>query len=271
MNRVFGIGPLEMGDGEGEVYMLTLMHGGFAVRMETAPTPVEALREIVMMLGGAPLIASPDLADAARELGLAVENLPEDLRMFRVIQALILANGEDLGRGPRIELLELLPALIAYIAAGPWHWLGADAPVRVEYRRPGRSTTTLEASVLGGTGGALGLALYDRCGTVAKLPEGGPVGGEILQHDAVMLRLDSDPQWAADIMDETFGLRMFPSFLRVRAGAVSPVSSTDLRRLAGALWALAQLEAGARLAWGELANVEGGITRVQVEIELRPN
>lgn len=261
MNRVFSVGPIETADGEG--YLVTLMRGELAAGVESGPTALEALRAIVERTRGEILVASPELREEARVLGLEVAPLPESIQMFRASQAFLLANGGCFEGKAGYDSARLISAVIDYLEAAPWRWLDGDTPVRIEYERRGQKAKTLEASVLGNASELFGLALYDRPGCVAKLAR---PGASPTDHDVVLLTLDDEPSWAVGIMRESYGLPFVPTLARVRRNQMGLVHAGDLIRLEGTLRAVAQLEPGERASRAEFVDAEGRATIVRATI-----
>ncbi len=261
MNRVFSIGPVETAEGEG--YLLTLVRGELAAGVETGSTALEALRAIVEATPGEVLVASPELREEARALGLEVAPLPESIGMLRASQAFLLANGDCFEGDAGFDSRALISAVIDYHEAAPWRWLDGDTPVRIEHEGRGREAQTLEASVLGNAGEVFGLALYDRPGSVTKLAR---PGAQPTDSDVVLLTLDDEPSWAVDIMREVYGLPFVPCLARIRRNRVGLVRAGDLRRLEGALRAVAQLEPDTRAARAKFMDAEGRATIVRATV-----
>lgn len=252
------IGPIETGDGPIRIYI-----GGEDDGSITQPIVVksdaEGLRRLAKA-GTAPLLCDKSLALAGRAHGFTVAEPPSWLLQLRAGLAVAMSQTQSLRRVAPPAVLALLEASVEYWRAEPWRHVDSNDVLLARLRSP--EERTFEASILGSAGMEYGLALYDNLGTMAEIrrSRGKPAAAKKLHSIAVTY--DPGPEFVLDALEGVFDVGGAPVPMRVQAGVLSGLTSSEVLVLAASLRAAATMGAGGQGS----GKVE--LDGVTVEIEL---
>ena len=207
--------------------------------------------------GESELCCEPNLAKAGQRLGFKSAPVPQWVAPARAGLAFGLslgALGED--RGIPAVVDGFILAAKRFWGAQPWkQWTGADV---IEIVATGSVAHTFEASIMGAGGETYGIALYPRKGTLARISALMEAGRETRDVDSFAVTFDREPQWAADAINDGFGLPVVPGPMNIVGGRPKPLTTKMLVLLSAVLEAAAALSpetpsADAQIAHGDLA------------------
>lgn len=239
--HVLAFGPIA--SDEGTLHVLAAVSADEIRASATGATFEEAAAALGRQLGSeAGLTCDAALAAAAKRQGWRVEAVPEHARELRLGLAFALAHGSLLeGIGPMVGL-ELCHALGVFLHAAPWERFDSDTPLSLTVK--GEAAAVREVAVLGAEGAGVGLAVYEKPGTIARLQAArDPVAAARgLDSVAIMLSSDEDRMpWLREAFEGLTGERATPVLIPLRGGSVAPPTQHQLQLLTAALYAAAAL------------------------------
>ncbi|RKH15215.1 hypothetical protein D7V97_00965 [Corallococcus sp. CA053C] len=210
----------------------------------------------------------PALADAAAQLGLAVEPPPQAALSARAAIATFLAWGQRglSGLGSDKALL-FVQASTEYWDAKPWlHWDDGQ-PFVVDVT--GAHEHTYEGCVFYADDGLTGLALYERPGALAWLLELQVHGQteEAKALPAIAVSLEATPAYAVDALAAAGRVPRLPLPLKSGPQGVSVPSSLEALILVAALRAVARVSPEQPVA---ISSMVAGEARMDVRVRAPP-
>lgn len=237
MIYAFRLGPLTAG---GSTYAYVSLGDEGAPLIHEAPTDAGAL-EVLKAKAFGELVCEPALAEAGKPLGLDSAALPPSVLQGRAVIAYELASGIPRAASKPDALAAFLRGAGAFWAAKSWEVVGPEERLSVSFLE-GHAEVDGELSVVGGDGMRLpGVAL---CDARSALRELAALSGEARAEAALRLanltiEMEREPAWAAEVIEEGFGLGRMPVATRQRDGAVGPMVTQDLLVAAALLEAIA--------------------------------
>ena len=254
MRHVFKLGPIETGEGDLVLY-ITCSETGGAVSSDLARSDGAALQQIVSAARGDEVVCSPELARAARKLGLAVAELPDWALEMRAMLAWGMAHGGRIAPADSAGLEDLIGGMCQFLDAAPWEYLEPDVPYVVE--ATGALRHTYEAAVMGAFGEEFGVLLYERPGSLARTIALADEGrrDEAAKMDLLSVSSSPDPEFAVRALEAAYGVEGMPEVMALRGGHPRPVKSAEIALVTAALEAFAKMGADDREARAEVRGV----------------
>jgi len=233
--HIFRLGPVSSSAGAPAYTYVGLVEGG-APRLHEAPTDAAGLEAVRAEALGQPIACEPALAEAGRALGIEAVPLPPAVLKTRAILAYELASGVQHGASKPDAIAALLEGAAAFWKAKSWEVVAPEERLRVAFLE-GHAEVDGELSVVGGDGTRLpGVALCDARGALEELARltGEARAAAALRLANLTIDLEREPGWAAEVIEEGYGLARVPVVGRTRGGAAAPIVTQDLL-VAGAL------------------------------------
>ena len=271
--HAFRLGPLPSSGGEPKYAYVGLAEDGEPLIHE-APTDRGGLEVLQARSVGGPLVCEPALAEAGKSLGLESAPLPPSVRKVRACLAYELASGVEHGGSKPDAIAAFLGGAAAFWAARSWEVAGPEERLRVTFLE-GHGEVDGELSVVGGDGTRLpGVALCDARGALGELSklEGSARAEAALRLANLTVDMERDPAWAAEAIEEGYGLPRVPVATRRRDGAAGPMVTQDLLVGAALLEAIAAwtgLDDEAAAGKGQ-AEAAGMRVMARVQVSERP-
>lgn len=238
-DRLFAVklGPVETGEGSASIYIGFMDEG--ALPPVTATDDSVGLAKLAAQVQAGALECERALGLAGRPAGFKPADTPEALLVPRATLAFMLAIGPlgaSIRNYPAIE--ELLRASSQFFRKKPWrHFENLDL---VRIALGGEAHGEFEASIMGAGGQEFGIALYEGEGGLERAAVAMEAGYSTTL-ESLAVTMDPEPEWAAEAIEDAYGLCRVPMPLRVRKGRARPAGGDDILALAVALDAAAQL------------------------------
>jgi hypothetical protein len=258
------VGPLDFRGGKVVAMYVAFSAEGetLATEVEAPPDDAKAVRKLVARLPTHAPCCALELAKVGAALGVEPRDLPPRVAAERAVVAYhaLLAGHVGMGMdGPR----ELGAAGAEYLRAEPWEKLSSSV------RYSAKGTFIDHAS---GRSDALPILLHVQDGDhpdgpSLQLDESLEVAmaADDTPDDAAPLRLRvtlaSEPEWAADVFMDAFGVRFFPRVAFMLGGKLLPPDDSQAVLLAAAL------RATAAHASGGIGRASSGTTEAIVEVD----
>jgi len=233
--HAFRLGPFQSSGGVQAYAYVGLVEGG-EPRIHEAPTDRGGLERLKGEALEQPISCEPALAEVGKPLGLESAPLPPAVLAARAVIAYELASGVQHGASKPDAIAAFLKGAAAFWAARSWEVVSPQERLHVAFLE-GHAEVDGELSVVGGDGTALpGVALCDArdaLGVLARL-SGDARAAAALRLASLTVELERDPSWAAEAIQDGYGLARVPTSTRKRGGGVAPMVTQDLL-VAGAL------------------------------------
>jgi hypothetical protein len=198
-----------------------------------ADNDAEGLRALKAKADSGPFQCELALALAGRACGFEVAQPPAWLLRIRAGLGLAMARGPSMKNVPPPFVLELLDAAEAFWRAEPWRQIDSDEPLYARFAEP--ELLHFEASVLGSAGQEFGVALYEGIGAVAAMRRARTTPRAAAKVNSIAVTFDPGPAFALDAIRGSFSMGGVPVPIRVEAGRLTPISSSEVLLLATAL------------------------------------
>ncbi len=221
MFHLFHLGPLALG--ERRLWLLAAVNeeGGFTQPI-LGQDLVTGLTELVVRHGAQNLRVETALAEVAAPLGVRPEPLPDQALVPRAVLAFAFTSSHRLFRTPS-AVASLLEACAFFEKAAPWIRFRSNQAFGVLLTESSRCWK--REFVVRGAGNA-------------------PHGLELLappKVDSLLLTFEAGPPWAAEAVRAAYGLREFPTVIRLKPGSRRGPDALELLQLAAALRSAALL------------------------------
>ena len=240
MIHAFRLGPVSSSGGAPAYAYVGLVEGG-EPRIHEAPSDRGGLEVLKKEALGQPLSCEPALAEAGKRLGLESTPLPPGVLKVRALLAYEFATGVQHGASKPGALAAFLKGAAAFWGARSWEVVSPQDRLRVAFLE-GHAEVDGELSVVGGDGMRLpGVALCDARGALEKLAilQGEARAEAALRLANLTIDMERDPAWAAEAIEEGYGLPRVPVASRKHRGGVAPMVTQDLLVAAALLEAIA--------------------------------
>lgn len=259
MRHFLKLGPIEWeGEAPATYYFAFGEEGDEPVE---ATSDVEGLRALLAK-NAAPAVCEPALAAAAAELGLPVEEPPEDALFGRALFAVLTAN-EDLEDEATSAAADLLDVFIDFIDARPWEVIPDREVLRLQLTRPQR---TWELRLIGRDGSVPAVHVSSVRGFLDELIAA-EVSGDVEREDELWftgtqwcLAADAGEPWSEAAM-KALDCSAVPRLTRFVDGDVVPWSRADVMMMTAALHAVTRIAAGEE-GRGFASDATGDVTAV---------
>lgn len=246
MASLLKLGPVQLSGATTNVYLKVADDGDVSPPVFNASDD-EGLRELIDGDEPSTLIAEPELADAAKALGLAVEDAPERARRARAAIAVFMAWGQRglSALGSEIAL-RMIHAATGFWNARPWATWRDDQPLAVTLT--GAFEHQYEGSVFGEKGEGYGLALYEERGSLRalRLLQERGAHDEAQRLPGVGVLLDDKPEYAVRALQSAGQVPKVPLPVRSGPEGAGVPRPEQAVALIAALLAVAQLSSTAR-------------------------
>jgi hypothetical protein len=235
------LGPVESNTGPIRVYF-----GGtddeMLVKPCVAASDAEGLRTLKERVKGGPFLCEEALALAGRAQGFEVAEPPLWLLKQRAALAVSMANRRSLDGVAPAAILELLGASVAFWRAEPWRHVDSDDTLHARLMSP--PNATYEASILGSAGQEFGMALYEGKNALATIRRAKDEPAAAKKIHSLAITYDAHPEFVLDALDGAYEVGGVPVPMRIEAGKLKPLSTSDVLVIAAALRAAAQFTEG---------------------------
>lgn len=253
MRYLLKLGPVEVAGHSTNVY-LQVKPTGEAAAPAFSANDVDGLTELLEASApGSPLRCEPALAQAAAQLGLAVEPAPLKAQSARAAIAVFMAWSE---RGVSSAGSDMAPLLMQaateFWNAHPWMYWHAKEPISFSFE--GSVNRTYEGSIFGSRQQGYGLALYEDKGALVRLAQLRARGdtGNGKDFPAIGVMLDDRPAYAISALSSANCVPRLP--IPIKSGPSGPEVPTAVEcvALAAAMRVVAALASGPQRATAEI-------------------
>jgi hypothetical protein len=259
------LGPVETNTGPIRIYF-----GGtddeLLVRPCAAASDAEGLRILKERVMSGPFLCEEALALAGRAHGFAVAEPPAWLLKQRAALAVSMANRRSLDGVAPTAILEMLDASVAFWRAEPWRHIDSDDTLHARLVSP--TNSTYEASILGSAGQEFGMALYEGKNALATIRRAKAEPAAAKKIHSLAITYDAHPEFVLDALDGAYEVSGVPVPMRIEAGKLKPLSTSEVLVIAAALRAAAQFTKGAVRGSGV---VSFGEVTVRVDVAANPD
>jgi hypothetical protein len=233
--EIFRVGPLDDG---GSLYVP--VSRGHALEGTSGMTDVEGIRQIIEQWPEGSYLCSPDLADAAAELGLSTGSLRSDTEGTRISIALSVAMDPDFDgvRDPWAVLILMTGARDFLRGAGVERW-PAKLSMAIELRGD-RQAKWYGAKLSAPYPGIVLFQEADHAKKCALLAPDAQIAF-CAEHPHLRVQLEPGPEFATKWIQAFYGIERMPRLLK-QAREPMLADDEDALVVGGVLTALAQVE-----------------------------
>jgi hypothetical protein len=240
MRYIFKVGPFQVCGGPPQAMYISFGDG--KMDFEPAMADEQGLQGLIRRGSAAGAVCEPQLAEAARKLGLEVRPLNEECVLGKAVLSVISTNRETLeGNRDKAVLLELIDAAAAFFTAKPW--TGISSFQMIDIQIDGGMRHLFESTVAGGQSREIGLFMFFRVGDAPRFEEAARLRDRKLVAPVEMMTLmyDLAPGPITSAIQDVTGILFAPVLLRMRLGEPVALKPAEVAVLAASLRAVADL------------------------------